>query len=78
MHRTQLYLDEARYQYVVSLSRRNGKSLARIFRDLVDEHMRRNSEHIKEDPFFKVIGIGEGTGESVAENYEEGEAKDAC
>lgn len=71
MHRTQLYLDEAHYQYVLSLSKRQGISLAQVFRELIDERMSRGPAAREEDSFFGVIGIGEGTGEAVAEHYED-------
>ena len=70
MHRTQLYLDEARYQYVVTLAQKEGLSLAGVFRRLIDEHSAGINTIKEKDPFWNVIGIGKGSGESVAENYE--------
>ena len=70
MHRTQLYLDESRYQYIISLAQKMGTSIASVFRMLIDEHIDMNSRN-KNDSFFKVVGIASGTGESVAEHYED-------
>ncbi|MFZ5994986.1 MAG: hypothetical protein ACOYU4_08380 [Thermodesulfobacteriota bacterium] len=71
MHRTQIYLDETRYQYVMNLAKRQKKSMAQIIRELVDEHIQKRAGQKREDPFFQVIGTAAGTGESIAERYED-------
>lgn len=71
MHRTQLYLDEAHYQYIVSLARKRSESIAQAFRDLIEEHMARHLVSRAQDPFFQVIGIGRGGGKPVAEHDED-------
>ncbi|MDP3013295.1 MAG: hypothetical protein Q8M92_03570 [Candidatus Subteraquimicrobiales bacterium] len=71
MHRTQIYLDETRYQYLVNLARRQKKSIAQVIRELVDEHVKKRAGQKEEDSFFKVIGIAAGTGEAIAERYED-------
>lgn len=71
MHRTQIYLEQSQYELLKSRARREGKSLAAIIRDILDAHLvgaRRRSDH---DPLRRVIGIGEGDGSAVAENYED-------
>lgn len=70
MHRTQLYLDEQRYQYLVDLAQRKKESLAQIIRDLLDEHMKRQIKKPTDDPLFKVVGIGKGDGQPIAKDYE--------
>ena len=70
MHRTQLYLDEPRYQYLLDLARQKKESLAQVVRDLLDEYKKRTVKQPKADPFFKVIGIGKGDGKPVACDYE--------
>lgn len=71
MHRTQLYLEEAHYQWALALARREGKSIAQVFRDLIESRISRKTAQKSQDPFFKVLGIGSGTAEPVAENYED-------
>lgn len=55
-HRTQLYLDEARYQYLQCLARKNHVSLAQVVRDLIDRHKEARSKR-KQDSFFHIIGM---------------------
>jgi len=38
-HRTQLYLDETRYRYLVDRAEREGVSLAEVVRRLIDEEI---------------------------------------
>ena len=72
MHRTQLYLDEARYQFLAQWARRKGASMAQAVRDLIDERMKAAAkEKRKKDPFWKAVGVGAGDGSRVAENYED-------
>lgn len=70
MHRTQLYLDEQRYQYLVALAQAKKESLAQAIRDLLDEHMLRRTKRPKADTLLKVVGIGKGDGKAVACDYE--------
>ena len=72
MHRTQLYLDETHYQFLVQCARQRGKSLAHVVRDLIDERMRIPGKgRTKRDSFWKTIGSAAGDGARVAENYED-------
>lgn len=71
MHRTQLYLDETRYQFLVGWAKRRGQSVAQAVRDLIDERMRSTGRSKKTDPLWKIVGIAEGDGSPVAENDEE-------
>ena len=71
-HRTQLYLDEARYQFLAQRARKNGASIAQEVRDLIDERMKSLAKTRKEkDPLWKVVGIGVGDGSPVAENHKD-------
>ncbi len=70
MHRTQIYLDEGQYQLLRARARRQGKSLAAIIREIIDEYLD-TGKRAKGDPLAAVIGIGEGDGSAVAENYED-------
>jgi hypothetical protein len=71
MHRTQLYLDESHYQWALAMARREGKSIAQVFRDLIEKQISKKTAQKNRDPFFKVLGIGSGSAEPVAENYED-------
>lgn len=70
-HRTQLYLDDAQYQYLKNTARREKKSIAKLIREWVDE--RRQVKSMKKylnDPFFKLRGIFSDKGD-VAENFDD-------
>lgn len=72
MHRTQLYLDEARYQFLVRWAQKRGESIAQAVRSLIDERMAASPPpKRRKDPIWKVVGLGSGDGSRVAENYED-------
>lgn len=71
MHRTQLYLDEARYEYLSALARQKGTSIAQVVRDLIDkERNRRKKRRGKADPIWEMVGIIEDERKDIASNYE--------
>lgn len=71
-HRTQLYLDEARYQFLVQWARRRGASIAQAVRELIDERMKEaGAARKRRDSIWSAVGIGSGDGARVAENYED-------
>jgi hypothetical protein len=72
MHRTQLYLDEARYNFLIQWARRRGGSIAQAVRDLIDEHMHAAAgQRKKKDPLWKAVGSAAGDGSAVAENHKD-------
>lgn len=72
MHRTQLYLDETRYQFLVQWAQRTGASIAQAVRNLIDERMATETARKKQgDPFWEVVGAAAGDGSRVAENDED-------
>lgn len=72
MHRTQLYLDETRYQFLVQWAQKRGESIAQAVRDLIDERMKAAAKsRKKKDPIWKAVGLGSGDGSAVAENYKD-------
>jgi hypothetical protein len=71
MHRTQIYLEDGQYEALRARARVLGKSLAAVIREILDEHLSGYRRGQREDPFAGVIGIGEGDGSRVAENYED-------
>jgi len=70
LHKTQLYLDETRYQFLVQWARAKGESIAQAVRDLIDERMKAGADvkKKKKDSLWKTVGIGSGDGSRVAEN----------
>lgn len=68
MRRTQLYLDEARYQFLVNFAKKRKESIAQAVRDLIDAF--RKKKVSKRDPLFEVCGIVKDKPD-VAENYED-------
>jgi len=71
MHRTQLYLENSQYEALRARARSRGKSLAAVIREILDEHLAGYPAREREDGFAGAIGIGEGDGSRVAENYED-------
>ena len=71
MHRTQVYLDDRHYEILRSRAKREGKSLAALIREILDEHLAGVPVKGVADPLSDVIGLGEGDGSAVAENYED-------
>lgn len=67
MHRTQIYLDGQHYQLLRSRAQREGKTIASIVREILDQHFGLKGGS---DPLARVIGIGKGDGAAVAEHYE--------
>lgn len=57
VHRTQLYLQELQYQYLLQRARSEHKSIASIVRDLIDKliHSATNKER---DSIYKIVGLG--------------------
>ncbi len=70
-HRTQIYLEQGQYELLRSRARREGKSLASLIREALDEYLGRKGPRGRLDPLRRVIGIGEGDGAAVAENVED-------
>ena len=72
MHRTQLYLDESHYHFLVQWARKRGESLAQAVRDLIDERMQAAAKaKKKKDPLWKAVGMAAGDGYAVAENHKD-------
>jgi hypothetical protein len=71
MHRTQIYLADDQYQTLRARARREGRSLAAVIRGILSDHLEGDPGYPERDGFSEVVGIGEGDGSRVAENYEE-------
>ena len=71
VHRTQLHLDEARYQYLSVQAKAEGKSIAQVVRDLIDADCKRRGSRLRKDSLDNIIGIFHGDGSAVAENVDD-------
>lgn len=70
MHRTQLYLSEAHYQFLAQWAQKNGESIAQAVRGLIEERMKASVKtRGKRDSFWKAVGAASGDGSRVAENH---------
>ena len=70
-HRTQIYLEPGQYELLRSRARREGKTLASLIREALDEYLAGKAAQPGKDPLHRVIGIGDGDGAAVAENCDE-------
>lgn len=60
MHRLQLSLTKAQYEFLKSEAFVSGKSMAAILRGLLDEIIDKRQQNIlKDDPIWSVIGVAE-------------------
>lgn len=71
VHRTQVYLDDGQYQALRSRAQREKKTLAAVLREILDQHLGGARRSRKADALDRVIGIGEGDGQAVAEHYQD-------
>lgn len=67
MRRTQLYLDEDKYQFVKTLAKNRKESMAQVVRDIIGFYI---TDFKQNDPLFEVIGIADRE-EDIASNYED-------
>ena len=70
-HRTQLQLDDGRYQYLSLKAKAEGKSIAQVVRDLIDEDHKRRGSHRRKDSLDDIIGVFSGDGSAVAEHVDD-------
>lgn len=71
-HRTQLYLEDAQYEYLKDLTRRQKKSMAQIIREWIDEKRQaRKAKKYLDDPFFKARGLFGSGRPDMAEHFDD-------
>ncbi len=71
-HRTQLYLEDAQYEYLKELTRIQKKSMARIIRDWIEEKRQaRNLKNYLDDPLFKICGLFHSGRPDMAEHFDD-------
>jgi hypothetical protein len=71
MKRTNIVLEEAQYQYLKDRAQREGKSMSALVRELIETSICASKEDIKDDPIFKIIGMGRGRGRGAARRHDE-------
>jgi len=71
IRRTQIYLEDSQYELLRSRARREGKSMAAVIREILDEYLGGKASMSRRDPLRHAIGIGKGDGAAVAENYQD-------
>ena len=70
MHRTQIQLEERQYRYLKAMSRRSGKSISALLRELVDDRIREQNESGK-DSLLEIVGMAEGPEEATARHHDD-------
>lgn len=71
IHRTQIYLEKTQYQLLQARARREGRSMAALIRNILDEHLTGKASNPRQDPLRRAIGMGKGDGSAVAENCDD-------
>lgn len=71
IHRTQIYLETSQYELLGSRARREGKSMAALIREILDEYLGGKASAGRRDPLHRAIGIGKADGSPVAENHQD-------
>lgn len=70
-HRTQLNLDDSQFHYLKDLARSEGKSIAQIIRDWIEERKKtRLMKKFKDDPFWKLRGLGSSGRSDISRNFD--------
>lgn len=70
-HRTQLYLDERRYRFLVQKARRHRISVAEVVRQMIDRELEGQPEAWPDDPLFELVGLADGEARPVARHFED-------
>lgn len=65
MHKTQVFLDEYRYRYLVDYAKRKGATLAQAIRDLIDERIQEENKAKVSESFLKATRIRRERGARV-------------
>ena len=68
-HRTQLYLDELHYQYLLHRSQNERKSMASVVREILDKLIYSESKKTS-DSIYKLIGLGGSGKRDIALNHD--------
>jgi hypothetical protein len=70
MVRTQILLEEAQYRWATTQARRWQQSLSQVLRGLIDAQRTRSVRNRREDPLFRLIGLGRDPARDVAEEHD--------
>ncbi len=58
MHRAQVLLQERHYAFPKTESKRQGKTISGLLREIVDDHVQNQTR--EDDPLWDLIGFAEG------------------
>lgn len=71
-HRTQLHLDDSQYQFLKTLARSEGKSIAQVIRDWIEEKKKKGgAKKYEKDPFFKMRGLFSSGRADMGKNFDD-------
>lgn len=70
MRQTSISLEEWQYQQLKELAAREGKSISRLIRELIEEKLKLEEDEIEKDPIFEIVGLGRGKGVGVAKEHD--------
>lgn len=70
MTRTQILLEPPQYRWLTIQAQRQHKSLSQVLRELIDQQQARPVRLRREDPLFRLIGLGADRARDVAEHHD--------
>lgn len=71
-HRTQIYLEDAQYEFLKESARTQKKSIAQVIRDWVEEkRKKRTLKKYENDPFIKSFGSFNSGRPDMARNFDD-------
>ena len=70
MTRTQVLLGEAQYRWLTAQARRKHKSRSEVLRELIDTQRAMRLRSRRDDPLFRLIGLGRDSKRDVAEQHD--------
>ena len=70
MTRTQVLLGEAQHHWLTAQARRTHKSRSKVLRELIDAQRAARLRSRKDDPLFRLIGLGRDSARDVAEHHD--------
>ena len=70
MTRTQVLLGEAQHRWLTTQARRKHKSRSEVLRELIDTQRAMRLRSRRDDPLFRLIGLGRDAKRDVAEQHD--------
>jgi hypothetical protein len=63
-------LEAPQYRWLVTQAQRRHQSLSQVLRELIDQQQARPVRQRREDPLFRLIGLGADRARDVAEHHD--------